>query len=117
MAEITDKEIDEAIGRLALTHDGMLLYRRLVRVALSLAPLSEGGGALPLNEGRRRFALELKSLMDANAKQAASDRSDAESETISFAAESVGSRPVVAGGQRGVARRVEPYPDAERKSG
>lgn len=118
MAEVSEKDIDEAIGRLALTRDGMLLYRRLLRVALSIAPLSEGGGALPLHEGRRRFALELKSLMDANAQSAISDRSDAESDTVSLAARvGPGRSSVAAGGERGVRRRVEPYPAPAQSGG
>lgn len=111
----TDKEIEESIGRLALTADGMALYRYLVRALQSIAPDAEGGGALPLHEGRRRFAHELKRLMDRQLQNVtlSSDRTDTDAlaHAIGPAAE-----PIRASGARGVTRRVVPYADESVKS-
>lgn len=64
----TDAEIDKAIGRIALTADGRLLYRRLQMILMSAVP-RPGGGALRAHEGRRSLARELKALMDSTLSQ------------------------------------------------
>jgi len=60
---IPERDIDEAIKRLGLSHDGRLLYRRLQTILMSVCPANQLG-ALPLYEGRRSLARELKALMD-----------------------------------------------------
>ena len=56
----TKDDIENAIGRIALSPDGRLLYRLLQVELMKLAP----DGALPQHEGRRSLAHDIKNLMD-----------------------------------------------------
>ncbi len=110
MSGVTEEEIDAAIARIALTADGMLLYRRLVRVLCSVSPYEASPGTLPINEGRRRFAAELKRIMDPNANLSApSDRRD--SDALESASSPQAGRKASVGPAAG-RRRVEPYAKA-----
>lgn len=104
----TEAEIDAAIRRIALTHDGMLLYRRLQMVLMDVSPVSANVGTLPRLEGRRSFARELKVLMDQELAKAPPTRDRSEHDP-DFPAVSRQPEPVVATGS-GPRRRVEPYP-------
>ena len=107
----TEKDIDDAIKRIALSSDGELLYRRLQMVLMEVPPL-EPSGALQSNHGRRLLARELKLLMDEELSKRASERvrpdgqHDPDRPAIQRAAKPVS---VDAGGVR---RRVADYPDA-----
>lgn len=52
------KEETEALGRIAMTHDGRLLHRFLRRMVEAVC-VSDVGGALPRHEGGRMFAATL----------------------------------------------------------
>lgn len=61
---ISDDELLRAIERIALTPDGELLYRFLQRTAQSvLVDPGQDVGALWMNEGGRKFALDLMKRM------------------------------------------------------
>lgn len=106
----TPADIEAAIRRIALTPDGMLLYRHLQLVLMS-SPTQPGSGALRTHEGRRSLARELKSLMDSELAKTGlpSDRSgahDPDRPAIVEPGKPVAvSRPVLA-------RRVQPYADS-----
>ena len=102
MTILTDERIDEAIRRLALTPDGRALYLRLQRVLMSLGP-SDDPGALQAHEGRRRFALDLKALLDEGLAESASAGSGPEPERPVVI---VARQPSAGARARGVARRA-----------
>jgi hypothetical protein len=94
---IEEKDLNEAIDRIARSHDGHMLYlflqRKLMGVSTSL-----DDGALRVAEGERLFALRLMSLMTKGIEE-----SGGRSESIcTFAV--AGARVVSA--SRGAGRRV-----------
>jgi len=61
--EIDDTMLSDALDRVARTLDGLLLYRYLQKVMMSVVTPSAPERALPVNEGRRSLAAELMGLM------------------------------------------------------
>lgn len=59
---IEDKDIAEAVDRIACTADGEILYRYLQQIAHEVITTSNDG-ALREHNGRRRFASDLMVLM------------------------------------------------------
>lgn len=105
----TRDELEKAIARIGSSRDGWMLRRYL---QLEVNRICTDMGALPFAEGRRSFARELATLMDAGlAEVAALDRpSDTDEPVIREPA-----KPVAAGGSRGLARRVPADPDAYKR--
>ena len=62
MSEITDKDIIEALDRVARTPDGELLYLYLQKVLMGV-PTEKKSRALTWNDARRSFASELMGFM------------------------------------------------------
>jgi hypothetical protein len=60
---MTREEMEGAIKRIALTNDGQLLSLWLQDVLMT-TPNDQSDGALQRDFGRRKFAAELKGLMD-----------------------------------------------------
>lgn len=60
---ISDEDIAKALDRLARTADGELLYRYLQKIVMFVPGLEADDGALRVDQGRRRFALDLMALM------------------------------------------------------
>jgi hypothetical protein len=60
---ISEKDIADAIDRIARSDDGELLYRYLQKIVMWIPDLSADEGALRQDQGRRRFALDLMGLM------------------------------------------------------
>jgi hypothetical protein len=105
----TEKDIQEGIRRIALTPDGMLLYRRLQVELMSVLPAGAESGALHEHTGRRRFAHDLKVLMDQELAKTGIERDRTVDHDPDRPAVFRQSEPVDAGAERGK-RRVEPYP-------
>lgn len=64
MSDIDDKDLDEAIDRIARTRDGELLYRHFQKTLMgTLDDHAPGESALRTEHGRRRFAAELMAKM------------------------------------------------------
>ena len=61
--EIDDTMLADALDRIARTLDGILLYRYLQKVMMSVVTPSAPERALPVNEGRRSLAAELMGHM------------------------------------------------------
>ena len=61
--EIDDTMLADALDRIARTLDGILLYRYLQKVMMSVVMPSAPERALPANEGRRSLAAELMGHM------------------------------------------------------
>jgi hypothetical protein len=87
-----DELTRNAIARIALTGDGRILHIFLQRKLMELCSSPGVAGALPLSEGERRFASELKALMDSALSETSSDGS----------AEPSSERPIVVAGPRGI---------------
>jgi hypothetical protein len=68
-----DELTRNAIARIALTGDGRILHIFLQRKLMELCSSPGVAGALPLSEGERRFASELKALMDSALSETSSD--------------------------------------------
>jgi hypothetical protein len=103
---LKDHEIDEAIGRLALTNDGRALYVKLQRILMETTGATEGG-ALNRFEGRRSLAHDLKTLMDrvlSESTSAGPDRHDPDRPVVVAPRQ-----PVAVSGRAGTQRRVGPY--------
>lgn len=113
MSAITDKEMEEAIERLANTKDGWLLRRYLQLVLMSFPTPT---GALQEHSGRRTLARDLILIMDRTFAKVTSartvDTADPDAVVIREPA-----KPVAASGARGIARRVPSDPDEYLKSG
>jgi hypothetical protein len=60
---IENKEMQEAIDRIARTADGILLYRLLQKVLCGTVAAQSDHGALQFNEGRRTLARDLMAFM------------------------------------------------------
>lgn len=69
---IDNDDMEAAIGRIALTADGQLLHAFLTRALMETCAQPTVPGALPLFEGRRSFAAELKRPMDRALEEAGS---------------------------------------------
>jgi hypothetical protein len=64
MTDIADKDINEALDRIARTADGELLYRFCQKTMMGiLDDHAPGESALRTEHGRRRFAAELMAKM------------------------------------------------------
>ena len=60
---IENKEMQEAIDRIARSADGLLLYRLLQKVLCGTVAAQNDVGALQINEGRRTLARDLMAFM------------------------------------------------------
>jgi hypothetical protein len=60
---IENKDVIEAIDRIARTPDGQMLFRHLQKICLAVATPESSHGALRQHEGRRMFASELMGMM------------------------------------------------------
>jgi hypothetical protein len=89
---IDDEQIKNAIKRIALTPDGALLHLSLQRTLMAICPNPLVAGALPRWEGARKFAADLKELMDSSLAEAPNER----------AGQSTVGRPIVIAAPRGV---------------
>jgi len=64
MSDIDDKDINEALDRLARTRDGELLYRFFQKTMMGILDQhAPDESALRTEHGRRRFAAELMAMM------------------------------------------------------
>lgn len=70
---IEEEHLRNAVKRIALTGDGRILHVYLQRKLMEVCPNPGVAGALPLFEGERRFASELKALMDSALSEQPSD--------------------------------------------
>jgi hypothetical protein len=95
---IENKEIAEAIDRIARTPDGQVLYLFLQKVRLSITD-DPSEGALRQHEGRRRFAAELMAYM-------AEGIQDSDRHAITFARAKPRSDAGAKSRPRGAARRI-----------
>lgn len=102
-------EIEDAIGRIALTPDGRLLYRYLQLKLMDLSPTHLG--ALPMHEGRRSLAHDIKSLMDRELSKAGPERDRSGTHDPDQPAVIEPGRPISTGSPRGAGRRVADYAD------
>lgn len=101
---IADQDMREAIARIALTTDGVLLYRFLQRELQRITRTSDAG-TLQVLEGRRTYAHDLMGLMAPAIEAASSDGPGSISDTpIVFA----GRGPAVVRPISGARRRVPP---------
>jgi hypothetical protein len=92
---IEQKDVLEAIDRIARTPDGQMLFHHLQKILLNVATPEIGDGALRQLEGRRMFASELMGLM-------AKGIADSDRYAITFVRPSGERAPA----SRGAARRV-----------
>lgn len=97
MSEVADKDMHEALDRIARTTDGELFYRYLQKTLCAVSALDVSQCALPRLEGRRSFAAELMGLM-AEGMQA----SGRHAATVTFTR----AKPSAVSGTRGAGRRV-----------
>ena len=103
--EIDNNRLTEALDRVARTADGLLLYRYLQKVMMSVVTPSAPKRALPVNEGRRSLAAELMGHMAEGIGE--NDRA-----CVTFTVRSGGTST---GSSRGAGRRVT-IADDERDS-
>lgn len=101
--EISQKDIAEAMDRIARTPDGELLYLHLQKVCMGVLPRDADLCALPVQEGRRRFAHDLMAFMAEGIRTSA--RSGARPVTFAVASASSGASPGRSS-FRGAGRRV-----------
>lgn len=97
---IDDNYVKEALQRIARTPDGQIFHIGLQRALMALSPSPESG-ALQTFEGGRRFAQQIKAVMDeAIAGEPVDGQSERERPIVIVARSAV---PV--GGTRGARRR------------
>jgi hypothetical protein len=73
---MTDEQMRrEALKRIALTPDGRLLHLQLQLVLMEMPHAQADASALLKYDGRRRFAAEMKAVMDESIAENPSDRS------------------------------------------
>jgi hypothetical protein len=96
--ELTDRDLREAVDRIARTADGIYLYRYLQKVLCAITSETANECALRRNEGRRSFAAELMGLMAEGLR----DSGSAADTPVTFAL--AGARSVAR--PHGAARRV-----------
>jgi hypothetical protein len=94
--EITEKDLREAMFRIASTADGLLLYRYLQKVRMGLAPDDASRRALQTLEGRRKFSADLMAHM-------AEGIGSGSAAVVTFA---IGSPRPVGNAVRGAGRRI-----------
>jgi len=92
---IENKDMQEAIDRIARTADGLLLYRFLQKVLCGTVAAQSDHGALPFHEGRRTLARDLMAFMSEGI--ADNDRA-----CITFAV----AKPATVSASRGAGRRI-----------
>lgn len=77
MTEITDKDVAEALDRIARTADGQVFYLHLQRLLMGvLSEHDPSDGALRHENGRRRFASELMAKMAKGIEDSAARSAD-----------------------------------------
>lgn len=101
----TRDDMEAAVGRIALSPDGRLLYRLLQIELMSRAP----DGALPQHEGRRSLAHDIKVLMDRELSKVDRPRDRSDTHDPDAPAVTEPAVTVSGTGSRGARRRVEPY--------
>ena len=92
---IENKDMQDAIDRIARTADGLLLYRLLQKVLCGTVAAQSDQGALQFNEGRRTLARDLMAFMSEGIAE--NDRS-----CVTFAV----AKPIATTGHRGAGRRI-----------
>jgi hypothetical protein len=92
---IENKEMQEAIDRIARSADGLLLYRLLQKVLCGTVAAPTQEGALQFHEGRRTLARDLMAYM-------AEGIADNDRACVTFAV----AKPTSIAGTRGAGRRV-----------
>jgi hypothetical protein len=92
---IENKDVLEAIDRIARTPDGQMLFHHLQKILLNVATPDVNDGALRQLEGRRMFASELMGLM-------AKGIADSDRYAITFVRSASEPKPAA----RGAARRI-----------
>jgi hypothetical protein len=97
VSEIENKDVLEAIDRLARSPDGQILYRHLQKALTSVARPETSDCALRQLEGRRMFASELMGLM-------AKGIADSDRYAITFVRSAEPRQPA----SRGAGRRITP---------
>ena len=107
---VFDDEINESLANIAKTRDGRVLHIFLQKAVMALAP-DPMSGALQVFEGGRRFAQQIKAVMDVSIAENSSGGTKSEQLVVI-----VPRGAVSVAGTRGARRRVSPDPDASTES-